>query len=75
LGYEFLPDDSETAIELFRLNVELYPQSGNAYDSLGEAYMIAGDRDLAIENYRRSMELDPANENAVEKLRELGATP
>jgi mono/diheme cytochrome c family protein len=75
LGYEFLPDDPETAIELFRLNVELYPQSGNAYDSLGEAYMIAGDRDLAIENYRRSLELDPANENAVEKLRELGASP
>jgi mono/diheme cytochrome c family protein len=75
LGYEFLPDDSETAIELFRLNVELYPQSGNAYDSLGEAYMIAGDRDRAIENYRRSRELDPANENAVEKLRELGASP
>ena len=48
---------------------------GNVYDSLGEAYMIAGERDRAIENYRRSLELDPANENAVEKLRELGASP
>ena len=75
LGYEFLPGQPQTAVEIFRLNVELHPQSGNAYDSLGEAYMIAGDRDRAIENYRRSLELDPANENAVEKLRELGASP
>lgn len=75
LGYEFLPGDPETAVEIFRLNVELHPESGNVYDSLGEAYMIAGDRDRAIENYRRSLELDPANENAVEKLRELGAEP
>lgn len=75
LGYEFLPDEPDSAIEIFRLNVELHPESGNAYDSLGEAYMIGGDRDRAIENYRRSLELDPANENAVEKLGELGATP
>jgi mono/diheme cytochrome c family protein len=75
LGYEFLPGDPDTAIDVFRLNVELHPESGNVYDSLGEAYMIAGDRDRAIENYRRSLELDPANENAVEKLRELGASP
>ncbi|HKY60453.1 MAG TPA: c-type cytochrome [Gemmatimonadota bacterium] len=75
LGYEFLPDDPETAVEIFRLNVELHPESGNVYDSLGEAYMIGGDRERAIESYRRSLELDPANENAVEKLRELGEAP
>ncbi len=75
LGYEFLPDDPDTAIGIFRLNVELHPESGNVYDSLGEAYMIGGDRDRAIESYRRSLDLDPANENAVEKLMELGAAP
>jgi len=32
----------------FRLNTEWYPQSSNTYDSLGEAYMKAGDRALAM---------------------------
>lgn len=75
LGYEFLPADPDTAIAIFSLNVELHPESGNVYDSLGEAYMIAGQREQAIENYRRSLELDPDNENAKEKLQELGASP
>lgn len=75
LGYEFLPGDPDTAIGIFRLNVELHPESGNVYDSLGEAYMIGGDRERAIESYRRSLELDPANENAIEKLGELGVGP
>lgn len=75
LGYEFLPGDPASAIDIFSLNVELHPGSGNVYDSLGEAYMIAGERERAIESYRRSLELDPANENAVEKLQELGSSP
>ena len=75
LGYEFLPGDPGTAINIFSLNVELHPESGNVYDSLGEAYMIARERERAIESYRRSLELDPANENAIEKLQELGLSP
>jgi cytochrome c-type biogenesis protein CcmH/NrfG len=52
-------------------NVELYPQSANVYDSLGEAYMKNGDKELAIENYQRALELNPANTNAVEMLKRL----
>jgi len=33
-------DKIKEAIEIFKLNVEEYPESGNVYDSLGEAYMI-----------------------------------
>jgi tetratricopeptide (TPR) repeat protein len=72
LGYDFLPGEPDTAIALFELNVETNPESSNVYDSLGEAYMVAGDRQRAIQNYERSLELDPDNQNAVEKLRELG---
>jgi cytochrome c-type biogenesis protein CcmH/NrfG len=53
------------------LNVELFPQSANAYDSLGEAYMRNGQRALAIENYQRSLALDPGNANAERMLAQL----
>lgn len=74
LGYGLLRRDRvQDAIAIFALNVEEYPDSSNPYDSLGEAYMIAGERERAIENYEKSLELDPANDNArqmLERLRE-----
>ena len=48
-----------------------YPESANTYDSLAEAYMIAGDKKQAIENYEKSLALNLENANAEEKLREL----
>jgi len=59
------------AIRIFRFTVELYPQSSNAYDSLGEAYMDAGDKAGAIANYRKSLELNPANKSATQVLAKL----
>jgi len=61
----------EDAIIILKLNSEVYPESFNVYDSLGEAYMIAGEKELAIENYKKSLELNPDNSNAVEMLNEL----
>ena len=61
----------DEAIEALKLNVEMYPKSGNVYDSLGEAYMDAGQKDLAIQNYEKSLQLDPKNENAVTMLTKL----
>ena len=51
------------AIEIFKLNVEVYPDAFNPYDSLGEAYMADGRKELAIRNYKQSVELNPDNEN------------
>jgi len=59
------------AVEVFKMNVEDYPNSSNAYDSLGEAYMIKGDKEPAIRNYQRSLELNRGNTNAVEMLKRL----
>lgn len=59
------------AIEVFEMNVEDFPYSANAYDSLGEAYVINGDKELSIKNYQRSLELNPNNTNALEMLRKL----
>ena len=53
------------------MNVEMNPRSANAYDSLGEAYMMHGDKELAIRNYRKSLELDPGNDNTREMLKKL----
>lgn len=72
LGYRLLQTNKlAEAIEILKLNVEMYPQSANAYDSLGEAYMTRGDKDLAIANYKKSLELNPQNANATAKLASL----
>lgn len=61
----------DDAIKIFQRNVEEYPNSSNPYDSLGEAYMTAGQKDLAIKNYEKSVELNPKNTNGVEMLKKL----
>lgn len=74
LGYQLLQRDMvDEAIEVFRLNVEMYPESFNPYDSLGEAYLAAGRKDLAIANYERSLELNSDNDNAARALERLRA--
>ena len=73
LGYRYMGEgETETAIEIFKLNVEAYPKGFNAYDSLGEGYMEAGKTELAIQNYERSLELDPSNDNAKQMLERMG---
>lgn len=54
-----------------KLIVKLYPESGNAHDSLAEVYYRSGDITRAIENYRQSLVLDPGNTNAAEQLKVL----
>jgi pimeloyl-ACP methyl ester carboxylesterase len=71
LGYQILNKDAAAAIRLFALNAELYPASSNVYDSLGESYMVAGDKSQAIKNYEKSLTLDPGNNNAKKMLDKL----
>lgn len=72
LGYEWLNGGHVSeAIEVFKLYVEAYPESSNAYDSLAEAYMKKGDAGEARKCYENSLALNPENENAREKLEEL----
>jgi Flp pilus assembly protein TadD len=73
LGYMLLrAGRMDDAVQIFTLNVEAYPNSWNAYDSLAEAYMERGDRELAIANYRKSLKLNPKNTKAIERLKKLG---
>lgn len=72
LGYRFIGEDRiAEAIAVFKLNVEMYPDSWNVYDSLGEGYMIKGDSAQAIKYYQKSLELNPENTNGIEMLKRL----
>lgn len=71
-GYELLgTKDHAGAIAVLRLNAAQFPQSGNVWDSLAEAYLADGKKVLAEIYYRKSLELDPQNENALENLAKL----
>ncbi|MDR7372478.1 serine hydrolase [Flavobacterium aquidurense] len=72
VGYLLLQNGKKKeAIEVFKINVENFPKSGNVYDSLGEAYLADGDKNLAFENYTKSVELDPGNEGGKKALEEI----
>jgi len=72
MGNKFLsPNKTAAAIELCKINVELFPQSANAYERLAETYMKVGNKELAIKNYEKSLELNPQNTNASEQIKKL----
>jgi len=74
LGYQLLrANQFKSAVRIFQLNVEAYPQSSNVYDSIGEAYMNDGNRPQAVANYQKSRQLNPKNANAVKMLQKLNA--
>jgi tetratricopeptide (TPR) repeat protein len=75
-GYESLrAGKTAEAIHVFELNGNLFPESSNVWDSLGEAYMEAGEAELAMQNYLKSLELNPDNVNAKDMLQRLGYDP
>ena len=71
-GYNLLSlGKTQDAIKLFILNTQLFPNAWNTYDSLGEAYLIAGEKEKAKQNYEKSVQLNPKNKSgklALEKL-------
>ncbi len=71
-GYQLLGEGrTPEAIEILKLNTEVYPDWANGYDSLAEAYVAAGNVGLAIANYEKALKLDPRNTNAEAQLEVL----
>ena len=71
-GYDILDKkDSAAVIQVFLLNAEIYPKSGNVWDSLAEAYMNSGDMKKAQENYEKALTLDLKDDNAREMLKKI----
>ena len=69
LGYTMQNNGKiEDAIELYKINLDLYPKSTNALYVLGEAYLSEKKYELAKEIYNRFLEVKPNSEYATEKL-------
>jgi len=72
LGYALLGREKiNGAVAVFELNVEVFPESFNVYDSYAEALMKSGDTENAIVNYQKSLALNPDNTNARDMLETL----
>lgn len=71
LDFLFFKKDPFKAVEIFNFNVELYAESWNAYDSLGEGYLQIDNNKLAIEAFEKSLKLNPENTNASSRLKQL----
>jgi len=85
MGYEHMgAGDVKGAIEILKLNAEAFPNSPNAYDSLGDVYVADGQKDLARQNAQKALEMlasdtaDPEarkqaiRQSAEQKLKQLG---
>jgi tetratricopeptide (TPR) repeat protein len=72
LGYTLMNEGkTNDALAIFKMIVDRYPESWNAYDSLGEAYMNSGDKEQSIKHYEKSLELNSKNTNAIGQLKKL----
>ena len=77
LGYQLLGQKNfPLAIKYLTINTQKYPTDANSFDSLGEAYKLAGDKENAIKNLKKSLTLNPppaVKANSEKLLKELGA--
>ncbi len=72
LGYQLLgARQIESAVFVMEKTVALFPDSWNAWDSLGEVAAKAGLKEIAIAGYRRSLELNPQNKSGRAILEQL----
>jgi hypothetical protein len=76
-GYQLLGEGKhDDAIRIFKINTDKYPSSANAFDSLGEAYFMKGDKEKAIANFKKALTLNPnaaTKANSMNYLKRLGA--
>jgi Flp pilus assembly protein TadD len=75
-GYQLLNQGkNEEAIQAFKANTEKYPESANAWDSLGEGYALTGDEKNAVKAFKTALSLNPApnvKANSEKYLKQFG---
>ena len=72
VGYNYLKQNNfKNAIEIFKINIVLYPKSSNTYDSLGAAYLKIKDTTNAIANYKNALSINPENRSSLRNLQQL----
>ena len=71
MGYSLIDESHFTdAVSVLKLAAYVYPKSANAEDSLGDAYLAAGERDDARHAYQKAVALvadDPGFDAAGKK--------
>jgi len=68
--------DPVWGLELLKLNVQLFPNDGNLWDSLGDAYFVYDQKENAMNAFSKALELKPENncnwcKNSQEKIESL----
>jgi CubicO group peptidase (beta-lactamase class C family) len=72
LGYDLLFDGKiDEALDIFKLNTELFPAVGNCWDSYGEALLKKGDKQAALSAYKKALEINPNIPSAKQAVMEL----
>jgi len=67
LGYALVKEGkNDKAVEIFKQNIQAFPDYFNTYDSLAETYMNMGNKKEAVENYEKALKLNP-NKTDFEK--------
>lgn len=61
----------EDGIEMVKLNLEFFPESGFSYFALGEGYRMLGETAEALDAYERAQELVPGNPMIGRRIEEL----
>jgi Tfp pilus assembly protein PilF len=61
----------DEAIEKFKKQVQLAPQSANAHDSLGEGYFNKKMLEESLAEYTKALELNPDSKSAKDKIKEI----
>ena len=59
------------AIPIFQLVISEFPNSANAYDSIGEAYLQAKDSIKSLQYYETSFQMNPDNFNAEDVIQKI----
>src|SRR5579863_99142 len=76
-GYQLLGEKRyPEAIDVLKLNTQKHPENPNTWDSLGEAYALAGDKKNAITSFKKSLSMNPppnVKANSEKYLKQLGA--
>lgn len=69
LGYHLMRSDRvDDAVKIFTLNTDVYPESANVYDSLGEAYLKAGNKELGLKNYLKALAIHPDDKDLQQRI-------
>ena len=72
IGYDFLREGKkEEALKFFQLNVKLFPEDANLWDSLGEVHFKLQDNVKALEYYEKALAMDPYMESAKEMINKI----